>query len=1005
MLIRFFADIHLHEWPDFSRLNEDGINSRLADQLEALERLSAVPSFKFKRVPDIAIIAGDITHKRGALTPAVIHAAKVAFERFSRSFKEVLVIPGNHDYPLKSGPAWLNSTTIFEGLPNVKVFNEPIAYAVEESGIIHFVPWMPDSEAMKEAFLQSVGSVPSILVSHLAIHGARLDNGFIYEGGLAVSDLCPASHKAVFLGDFHHAQTFAGTNVHYIGAPYPMTRADVSLKGSVMDAFFDPAGNKFDYCWTQDTAGKRMIRTDDMKEAEEATAKGHYVSFVASGKAEVRQAQALGLPIEFRPPETTQKRLNVKADSDITEIVGAYFESLEEKELGGRERQEEVKALALEVVQEAQNAKAFTSMNAAKNLIIGELHAENFLSYERLDVNFEGQGLILLEGINEDDLDAESNGAGKSAVIEAVVYGLFGETLRGVPVSEIQKKDSKEAMSVSLTVYVDGRRVDIKRTRQGSKSAFLYSYDDLTGNHSPDPKEAQRELDALTGWNIDLFRQTAIFGQNSEFAFSVATDLQRKELLEKLLPDGNRFAAIYPFAVNKDTEIAGVLAKKRSKVESLESCLKADEEAKARAKERADGFEAEKVSDMLAVSQSIKDHTAKKEGLTKRVETAKQAVSNLENEKKEMLSESGVLAEEANKEKVSTAKQKIQAAKYKKDTEHTRIGELEQEAENIMRQSGGNCPTCKQDVPPEHAETIAKKAAEEINRRRKLMAEYDAQIEAAETELATAEKALEDTRIRIKVKQESLSRIDRDITDARKEEAQAVMDLSLAQTAVENAESRKKEIEGRSNTWLEVVKEHEEKIVAGERELKQANGHIEELTGMKDVSEGVLKLFGNQGLKTFLFDALAPAITEKTNEALAILSSGSLAVKIATERRGQNEKISFAVTNNFGAPGMKGQSGGQRRKIDIALLWAMASIVEARINVLFIDEAFDALDTVAGARVSELLKTRQADKGTIINITHRQEFKHHFPTVWSVRFKGGKSVLERNTSDEATTAD
>jgi len=211
------------------------------------------------------------------------------------------------------------------------------------------------------------------------------------------------------------------------------------------------------------------------------------------------------------------------------------------------------------------------------------------------------------------------------------------------------------------------------------------------------------------------------------------------------------------------------------------------------------------------------------------------------------------------------------------------------------------------------------------------------------------------------------------------------------------------EVLNRANAWNQVEKEHKEAADKAEADVKRLTEEAVELQEMKRISEQVVKLYGNQGLKTFMFDALAPTITEKANEALAILSSGALSVNLTTERRGANEKIVFTVSNNYGAPGMKGQSGGQRRKIDVALHWAIASLVEGRINVLFVDEAFDALDSVAGSRVAELLKTRQGSHETIINITHRTEFKHYFPTVWTVRLKGGSSALERN--ENATFGD
>ena len=60
---------------------------------------------------------------------------------------------------------------------------------------------------------------------------------------------------------------------------------------------------------------------------------------------------------------------------------------------------------------------------------IKKIEISNFYSIKKASVDFtKFDGLVQIEGHNKDTGD--SNGAGKSAIIEAVVWGLFGKTIR-----------------------------------------------------------------------------------------------------------------------------------------------------------------------------------------------------------------------------------------------------------------------------------------------------------------------------------------------------------------------------------------------------------------------------------------------------------------------------------------------------------------------------------------------------------------------------------------------
>jgi len=61
-----------------------------------------------------------------------------------------------------------------------------------------------------------------------------------------------------------------------------------------------------------------------------------------------------------------------------------------------------------------------------------KLTIQNFMSIRYAEVNLANQGLVLLQGVNQDSPAFDSNGAGKSSIFEALTYVLFEKTIRGL---------------------------------------------------------------------------------------------------------------------------------------------------------------------------------------------------------------------------------------------------------------------------------------------------------------------------------------------------------------------------------------------------------------------------------------------------------------------------------------------------------------------------------------------------------------------------------------------
>ena len=110
---------------------------------------------------------------------------------------------------------------------------------------------------------------------------------------------------------------------------------------------------------------------------------------------------------------------------------------------------------------------------------------KNFMSFEQATVDLSSnQGFISITGENNNKEDlAISNGAGKSAIWEALVWGLTGSTIRGN--KRVLRAGSDGECAVTVEFEVDGNQYSVTRFG-GVKSnlTFYVNGEDKSGNRA-----------------------------------------------------------------------------------------------------------------------------------------------------------------------------------------------------------------------------------------------------------------------------------------------------------------------------------------------------------------------------------------------------------------------------------------------------------------------------------------------------------------------------------------
>lgn len=103
-----------------------------------------------------------------------------------------------------------------------------------------------------------------------------------------------------------------------------------------------------------------------------------------------------------------------------------------------------------------------------------------------------------------------------------------------------------------------------------------------------------------------------------------------------------------------------------------------------------------------------------------------------------------------------------------------------------------------------------------------------------------------------------------------------------------------------------------------------------------------------------------------------------------------------------------GLSGGEKRRVDLALLFALADVYQQRyglphrlLGVLILDEVFGYLD-VDGEEAAVDVLQELGQSTTVFVVSHTEALRHYFDTVWTVQKTQGVSRLHTGESQVAS---
>lgn len=646
-----------------------------------------------------------------------------------------------------------------------------------------------------------------------------------------------------------------------------------------------------------------------------------------------------------------------------------------------------------------------------------KIKAKNFLSYKDLELDLDKRGLILVEGKNLTNSAFLSNGSAKSSLLSTVTYALYGKTEKGQTADEVVNNKVGKDTSVKLYFDVDEQAYRIERYRKDKKNknqVKLFKGNDEIKTNSA--KETNQRILDLFGIDYSAYINSISIGQGSETSFSDATDKQKKEILENVANIAI-YARAQEVAKQKVTDTQTKLAEYKNKLANYESEKDKFETLKQSEQDKYDNAmsyyssaqellnEAEGKYEDLKEQANLDTLNEQKDKLVDELDRIKYLIDNKEPKQTFTLDTS----EYENKiSELQVILNKFSAEKMSKENE---VNNLKVSYNSFN--TATVCPTCGSPLDPTHALNEQEKIINQVAKIKEYIIQLEGGINMTNKKITEAKQELQDKQTEFN---EFVADRDREYDSIVSVNQKAYFDK---QQEVNNVQSQidkvNNDIQNAYNTmenyrWdLEKREQpnppydYKEELDKLEKDNKENMEKVDKLTDDMLEYEQVVKMYSNSGVRSIVLDNITPYLNEQANKYLAILAGSTIQINLTTQKENKDgsisDKFEVEVYNASGGSDYKSASAGERKRIDLAISFALQDLVikqnNTSVNLLMLDEVFENLDEVANENVITLLEEKAKEVESIFVITHNEQLKGLFSNkVTVVKEQDGISKLE-----------
>ena len=553
-------------------------------------------------------------------------------------------------------------------------------------------------------------------------------------------------------------------------------------------------------------------------------------------------------------------------------------------------------------------------------IIFEKVRWKNFLStgnqFTEIDLNRNETTLIIGE-----------NGAGKSTVLDALCFALFGKPFRTISKSQLINTVNAMETVVEIEFSIASRNYKVVRSIKPNK--FEIWQNDIMINQEANSRDYQNILEQqILKLNYRSFTQVVILGSSTFVPFMQLKARFRREVVEDLL-DIKIFSTMNLLLKQRLKDLVTELQEVEYNYKLCGEKITMQSTHIENIKNNAD----------LIIKEKQSNYENNSVELDKKVNNKK----SLEENQKGLFTS---VEDQINIESKDVKLKDLRSTLTEKQKEKDRMIKFLSENED--------CPACEQHIDKEFKSQM---------------------ISAKETEkkeivdgLTKMEEELDKTKVRLN----EISKVTNEIQDNSIQIASlntSIQELEKYQVKLseEIKELEKSTIDNSDEEQLKILQEEFEGIEKNRKDLKEEKVY-------KEASKAMLQ---DTGIKTKIIKQYLPVMNQLINKYLA---SMEFYVNFSLDEN-FDETIKSRFRDNFNYASF---SEGEKMRIDLALLFTWRAIAKMKnstnTNLLILDEIFDSsLDSAGTDEFLKILNTLEGEN--VFVISHKQDvlvdkFKH-----------------------------
>lgn len=578
---------------------------------------------------------------------------------------------------------------------------------------------------------------------------------------------------------------------------------------------------------------------------------------------------------------------------------------------------------------------------------------KNFLSVGNVTqaVHLDEFGLSLILGENLDQGGGGSrNGVGKTTIIQAISYALYGESLTSIKKDNLINKVNNKQMLVSLDFEIDGKKYRIERGRKPNVVRYfvndgLVNAPDTDESHG-ESKWTQMEIERVFGMSPKLFKHIVAL-HTKITPFLSLRDREQREIIEELLGITQLSA--------KAEKLKELLKQTRDEIRSEEIRIKTITDSNDKIQKT--------INDLQFKDQIWeREHNKKLEKIQKAIDQLKEIDIELEieNHRKfalwsKVTSDIAILEKEVNR---------IDRSLSSLDSS---IKSTEKQLQSAEEHS---CPTCGQEVHDEKHKQIIDELSSRLSDLLKEKRSFEEDLFELAPALELKISELQELGSCPSIHYDSIEQALNHRHTLDKLESDLQRELKLESPFIE-------QIANLSTSGLQDINYN----------------YLNELTRLKDHQEFLQKLLTSKDsfIRKKIIDQNITYLNHRLNHYLVRLN-------LPHEVIFQSD-LSVQITQLGKDYDFEQLSNGEATRLVLALAWSFRDVWESlnhQLNLLMIDELVDSgMDSQGMDSSLDVLKqlVRERNKNVFL-ISHRDDLRSRVPNILLVKKENGFSTFE-----------